>query len=103
MAAGDEDALRSRNIIIATPEKLDFALRNDPTIIDDVGLVVLDEGHLIGPSEREIRYENLVQRLLRRHDSPNRRIVCLSAILPEGDQLDDLTAWIRSDAEGTPI
>ena len=25
-----------------TPEKLDFALRNDPTIIDDVGLVVLD-------------------------------------------------------------
>lgn len=103
MAAGDEDALRSRDIIIATPEKLDFALRNDPTIIDDVGLVVLDEGHLIGPSEREIRYENSVQRLLRRPDSPNRRLVCLSAILPEGDQLDHLTAWIRSDAEGTPI
>jgi DEAD/DEAH box helicase len=103
MAAGDEDALRSRDIIIATPEKLDFALRNDSTIINDVGLVVLDEGHLIGPSEREIRYENLVQRLLRRPDSPNRRIVCLSAVLPEGDQLDDLTAWIRSDAEGTPI
>jgi len=103
MAGGDEDALRSQDIIIATPEKLDFALRNDPTIIDDVGLVVLDEGHLIGPSEREIRYENLVQRLLRRPDSLNRRIVCLSAILPEGDQLDDLTACIRSDAAGTPI
>jgi replicative superfamily II helicase len=39
MAAGDEDALRSQTIVIATPEKLDFALRNDPTIIDDVGLV----------------------------------------------------------------
>jgi DEAD/DEAH box helicase len=103
MATGDEDALRSRNIVIATPEKLDFALRNDATIIDDVGLVVLDEGHMIGPSEREIRYENLVQRLLRRSDHANRRIVCLSAILPEGDQLNDLTAWIRSDAEGTPI
>ena len=103
MAAGDEDALRSRNIVIATPEKLDFALRNDPTIIDDVGLVVLDEGHLIGPSEREIRYENLVQRLLRRTDSTNRRVICLSAILPEGEELDDLTAWIRDDAAGTPI
>jgi hypothetical protein len=103
MAAGDEDALRSQNIVIATPEKLDFALRNDPTIIDDVGLVVLDEGHMIGPSEREIRYENLVQRMLRRPDNANRRIVCLSAILPEGAQLNDLTAWIRSDAEGTPI
>jgi replicative superfamily II helicase len=102
-AIGDEDALRSQDIVIATPEKLDFALRNDPSIIDDVGLVVLDEGHLIGPSEREIRYESLVQRLLRRVDSAGRRIVCLSAILPEGDQLNDLTAWIRSDAPGTPI
>ncbi|MWA29849.1 DEAD/DEAH box helicase [Burkholderia pseudomallei] len=103
VALGDEDALRSRNIVIATPEKLDFALRNDHTIIDDIALVVLDEGHLIGPNEREIRYENLVQRLLRRPDRDRRRIVCLSAILPEGDQLNDLTAWIRNDAPGAPI
>jgi replicative superfamily II helicase len=103
-AAGtDEDALREQSIVIATPEKLDFALRNDSSIIDDVGLIVLDEGHLIGPSEREIRYESLVQRLLRRADHASRRIVCLSAILPEGDQLNDLTAWIRSDAPGVPI
>lgn len=103
VAGTDEDALREQNIVIATPEKLDFALRNDPDIINDVGLIVLDEGHLIGPSEREIRYENLVQRLLRRTDRGNRRIVCLSAILPTGDQLTDLTAWIRSDKPGDPI
>ncbi|HJP69071.1 MAG TPA: DEAD/DEAH box helicase, partial [Sphingomicrobium sp.] len=100
---GDEDALRSRDIVIATPEKLDFALRNDPGLINDVGLIVLDEGHLIGPSERELRYEILVQRLLRRPDAAGRRLVCLSAILPAGQQLDDLTAWIRSDAEGTAV
>jgi len=99
----DEDALRSKNIVIATPEKLDFALRNDPSIIDDIGLIVLDEGHMIGPTEREIRYETLVQRLLRRSDAASRRIVCLSAILPEGDQLDDLTAWIRNDEPGGPV
>ncbi len=103
IAGTDEDALRTHNIVIATPEKLDFALRNDPHIIDDIGLVVLDEGHLIGPTDREIRYENLVQRLLRRSDSGSRRMVCLSAILPEGDQLNDLTAWIRSDAPGEAI
>ena len=103
LAGSDEDALRTFDIVIATPEKLDFALRNDPDIINDVGLVVLDEGHLIGPSEREIRYENLVQRLLRREDSASRRMVCLSAILPEGEQLDDLTHWIRSDAPGSAI
>lgn len=103
VSAGDEDALRTKSIVIATPEKLDFALRTDPSLIDDVGLIVLDEGHLIGPSEREIRYEILVQRLLRRSDAKSRRIVCLSAILPEGAPLDDLTAWIRSDAPGEPV
>ncbi len=103
LSVGDEDALRTREIIIATPEKLDFALRSDPSLIDDVGLIVLDEGHMIGPSEREIRYETLVQRLLRRADAGERRIVCLSAILPSGDELDDLTAWIRSDEPGKPV
>jgi len=103
LSAGDEDALRTREIIIATPEKLDFALRSDPSLIDDVGLIVLDEGHMIGPSEREIRYETLVQRLLRRTDAAERRMVCLSAILPSGDELDDLTAWIRSDEPGEPV
>ena len=103
LSAREEDALRSQEIVIATPEKLDFALRSDPSLIDDVGLIVLDEGHMIGPSEREIRYETLVQRLLRRSDSAKRRIVCLSAILPSGDELDDLTAWIRADEPGDAV
>jgi hypothetical protein len=103
VSADDQDALRARNIVIATPEKLDFALRSDPKVIADVGLIVLDEAHMIGPTEREIRYETLVQRLLRREDAGSRRIVCLSAILPDGDQLDDLTAWIRDDVAGTPL
>lgn len=103
MSPGDADALRTHKIIIATPEKLDFALRSDASLIDDVGLIVLDEGHLIGPTEREIRYEILVQRLLRRPDNAERRIVCLSAILPGGDPLTDLTAWIRSDAPGDAV
>ncbi len=103
MVLGDEDALRNREIVIATPEKLDFALRNDSTLIDDVGLIILDEGHMIGPEERELRFEVLIQRLLRRKDAVTRRIVCLSAILPEGEQLNDLTNWIRGDVPGTPI
>lgn len=103
VSAGDEDALRERDIVIATPEKLDFALRNDASLIDDVGLIVLDEGHMIGPTEREIRYETLVQRLLRRGDAAERRMVCLSAILPGGEELDDLTAWIRDDQPGTAV
>ena len=96
-SSADVDALRGRDIIVATPEKLDFALRNDPTLLDDVGLVVLDEGHMIGLNEREVRYEAQIQRLLRRPDAAARRIVCLSAILPEGEQLDDFVGWLTSD------
>ncbi|MET4323973.1 superfamily II RNA helicase [Bradyrhizobium sp. RT5a] len=88
---------------MATPEKLDFALRNEPSLLDDVGLLVFDEGHMIGLEEREVRYEVQIQRLLRRSDAATRRIVCLSAILPEGDQLDDFAAWLRRDQSGGVI
>lgn len=93
----DDDTLRTSRIVIATPEKLDFALRSDPSVIDDVGLVILDEGHMIGPAEREVRYEAQVQRLLRRSDANTRRIVCLSAVFPSGTELDDFVAWITDD------
>jgi len=99
----DEDTIRERDIVVATPEKLDFALRNDPSLLDDVGLLVFDEGHMIGPGEREVRYEVQIQRLLRRQDADQRRIVCLSAILPDGDQLEDFSAWLRRDQPGGPI
>lgn len=99
----DEDAIRERNIVVATPEKLDFALRNDPSLLDDVGLLVFDEGHMIGLNEREVRYEVQIQRLLRRPDAQERRIVCLSAILPDGNQLDDFAAWLRRDHPGRLI
>lgn len=96
----DEDALRERNIVVATPEKLDFALRNDPTLLDDVGLLVFDEGHMIGLNEREVRYEVQIQRLLKRADAAGRRIVCLSAILPDGEELEDFASWLRRDQPG---
>ncbi|MER8852192.1 DEAD/DEAH box helicase [Mesorhizobium australicum] len=99
----DKDAVRGRDIVVATPEKIDFALRNDPSLLDDVGLLIFDEGHMIGPGEREVRYEVQIQRLLRRLDADQRRIVCLSAILPDGDQLEDFSAWLRRDQAGGPI
>lgn len=100
---GDADTLRESQIVVATPEKLDFALRNDNSIIDTVGLVVLDEGHMLGPGEREVRYEALVQRLTRRDDAAGRRLVCLSALFPSPEDMVNLTAWLRSDEPGDPI
>nr|HEX4319148.1 DEAD/DEAH box helicase [Kofleriaceae bacterium] len=100
----DTDSLANETIVVATPEKLDFALRQDPMVINDVGLVVFDEGHMIGLGSREIRYEVLIQRLLRRKDVANRRIVCLSAMFNGDDPyFKDFNEWLRSDAPGSPV
>lgn len=101
--SGDAETLREGRIVVSTPEKLDFALRNDNSIINDVGLIVLDEGHMLGPNEREVRYEALVQRLLRRSDADTRRVVCLSALFPTPEEMSDLAAWIRQDSPGAPV
>ncbi len=101
--SGDATALREGAVVVSTPEKLDFALRNDPAIIKDVALIVLDEGHMLGRGEREVRYEALVQCLLRRDDAGERRLVCLSALFPRPDEMRDLVAWVRRDVPGEPV
>jgi replicative superfamily II helicase len=104
VTVADTQTLAEANIIIATPEKLDFAIRQDPTVLDDVGLIVFDEGHMIGLGSRELRYEALVQRLLRRTDAHQRRIVCLSAMFNAQDPyFEDFTRWLRSDEAGAPV
>jgi len=99
VSGADKGLLSDRDIVVATPEKLDFALRNDSSLLDNVGLIILDEGHMIGLGEREVRYEAQIQRLLRRPDADQRRIVCLSAVLPDGDKLHDFVAWLSNDSE----
>ena len=48
-------------VLIATPEKLDAIIRQDPDLLNEVRLVIIDEGHLAGQlSERGLRAEVLV-------------------------------------------
>ena len=101
--SGDAETLVQGHIVVSTPEKLNFALRNDPTVIDDVGLIVLDEGHMLGPGEREVRYEVLIEGLLSREDAQHRRIVCLSALFPDPGEMTDLVEWIRQDVTGNSV
>lgn len=100
IALSDAKTMRESAIIVATPEKLDFLLRTCPEIIDDVGLIVLDEGHMIDSDERGVRFEILIQQLLLREDSNCRRIVCLSAMFPRPDEMRDMIEWIsKGEAE----
>lgn len=103
ISCGDEELLREGTIVVSTPEKLDFALRNDESVLNGVGLIVLDEGHMLGPNEREVRYEALVQRLLLLGLTKKYRVICLSAMFPSPEEMNDLVAWIRQDKAGSPV
>jgi hypothetical protein len=100
VSASEAARFTESNVVVSTPEKLDFGLRNNPSMLDSVGCVVLDEGHMLKNDERGIRYEVLIQRLVRRTDAPARRIVCLSAMLPDDEAAHDFGEWLSG---GTSI
>ncbi|MEM2233857.1 MAG: DEAD/DEAH box helicase [Nitrososphaerota archaeon] len=86
----DEDVtyLGSYDVIIATYEKMDSALRHGAPWIERVGLLVLDEAHMIGDPNRGPTVEVVLGRLTSSllDDS---QILLLSATITNADQLAD--------------
>jgi hypothetical protein len=50
----------SQCILVLTPEKLLYVLRQTPTLVNDIGIVVYDEGHQFDSGSRGITYELLL-------------------------------------------
>ena len=89
--------IREREVIVVTMEDLDFALRNEPTLLGDVELLIFGEGHMIGLNEHDARYELQVHQLLRRADASRRRVVYLSDVSPDGKDLEEFSTWLPRD------
>ena len=91
----DFDLIQESQIIIATPEKAKTLIRCGSRIEESIKLIVIDEGHLLGANERNIRNEmfftHIKECALRKHI----RILLLSAVLPNADEL---AQWITGDA-----
>ena len=83
---GDED------IVVATAEKVDSAIRNGASWVEDLACVVVDEVHLLGRPRRGPTLEVTLATLQRR--APGVQIVALSATI---DNPDDVADWL--DAE----
>ncbi len=90
----DVELIEESSVIIATPEKVRVLFRSVPSLLDNVKLVVVDEGHLIGPSERYIRNELFIDHLRSFSRSIGSRILLLSAVLPNSKQMAE---WITGD------
>lgn len=86
-------AYSKSNILVMTPERLDAILRNWRSHwgwLPEIGLVIVDEFHLLGMPARGPRLEGALTRLVRLN--PFARIIGLSATIPN---VGDLAKWFR--------
>lgn len=90
----DTELASEAAIIIATPEKTRALFRAAPELFENIKLIIVDEGHLIGPSERYVRNEVFLDHLRCLARSTGARILLLSAVLPNPQELAE---WIAGD------
>jgi hypothetical protein len=92
----DRELVNEGRITIATPEKAKAMLRAAPELFESVKLVVIDEGHLLGGNERNVRNELFLEHLRLLAQQHGARILLLSAVLPNAG---DLAAWVGGDVD----
>jgi helicase len=96
ITTGDYDTpgerLRDSDIIIATNERLDSILRHAPSWLKDIKLIIADEAHLIGISDRGPVLESLLTRF--KIEFRDVRILVLSATIKNKD---DFKRWLDAD------
>lgn len=96
----DTELVSESSIIIATPEKARALFRSAPELFINMKLIVIDEGHLLGPSERYVRNELFIDHLRLIARSVDARILLLSAVLPNSAELAE---WITGDSQSVAI
>jgi helicase len=88
----DGEWLSSRDVIVATSEKVDSLVRNDASWIDDLSCVVADEVHLVDDAHRGPTLEVTLAKL--RKLNPGLQVVALSATVGNAGEV---ASWL--DAE----
>ena len=97
----DGDWLGSKDIIVATSEKVDSLIRNGADWVDELGCVVADEVHLVDDRNRGPTLEVTLAKLRQRVQ--NLQVVALSATVGNADEL---AAWLDAelvDSDWRPI
>lgn len=91
----DEKVIEESDVIIATPEKAKAMLRGNNEIINQIKLIVIDEGHLLGANKRLIVNEIFYEELRFFINQNNGRFLVLSAVLPNAE---DLAQWLTKSS-----
>jgi len=93
ISTGDFDAtgeaLAGNDVVVATSEKVDSAIRNGADWVDELACVVVDEVHLLGAERRGPTLEVTLATLRRRN--PEVQVVALSATV---DNPEAIAGWL---------
>jgi replicative superfamily II helicase len=92
----EQSATDEASLIIATPEKAKAITRGNNDIADQIGLIIIDEGHLLGPDKRLIVNEAFYEELRFIANKNGAKFLLLSAVLPNADELAE---WLAGSPE----
>lgn len=93
-----EEIIKQKSIFVVTPEKLDYMLRQDPSLSDLINLLIYDEGHLFDDGSRGVKYELLLASL-KTKISAESQVILISAVISNADSIKD---WLLNE-EGTVV
>ncbi len=94
-SSSEIDLVEASEILIMTPEKAKAIFRSQKSIGSSIGLIIIDEGHLISTEKRDIKNEIFDTHLIQSCRKNGAKILFLSAVLPNAS---DIAAWIADDA-----
>lgn len=77
-----------KTVVVTTPEKFLYIIRQDESIIDSIGQLIFDEGHLFDDEERGATYELLISSILKQVNSDIQKIL-ISAIIPNVTEINN--------------
>lgn len=89
----DIAADRAPHVVVLTPEKLLYVLRQEPRLVKELGLIIYDEGHQFDTGTRGVTYELLltsIKRLL----PAGAQTILISAVIQNATAV---AKWLLSD------
>jgi helicase len=96
-----EKKLEKNNILILTNEKMDSIIRHGAEWIDEIGLVISDEIHLIGDDSRGPTLEMILTQLKELEHKP--QILGLSATITNSDEIANWLGCKLVDNKWRPV
>jgi helicase len=96
MSTGDYDSPGTRfkeaDIVVLTTERADSLLRHRTQWLEDVGIIVVDEVHLVNDSKRGPTLEMVIAKMMQ--SLPDLQIVALSATISNSDRIAE---WLNAE------